>query len=396
MITRTIAAFLVTWLALFGATVAEAATKETVSFAYLQRENDPAYVQHRSYTGLVLRDRTPPLAGAKTAMRESRVIGRSIGVKFELRESMLGVDEDVIDALTALIGEGVRFFLLDLPLQDVTRAAGALADRDVILFNIRHGASELRGRDCSPVLFHTAASDAMLMDGLAQFLFKRNWTDVLVLEGEEEPDLVLSAAFQASARKFGLNVVEVRPFVLSNDPRVRDQTNVALLTGDADYDVVFLADTLGEFGRYVAYQTYHPRPIVGSEGLIAGAWHWTWERHGAPQLNQRFDHIAKRHMKDADYAAWAAVKSVVEAMVRTESHEPASLRDYLMSEAFILDTYKGAPGNFRPWNNQLRQAVLLHTHNAVVARAPFEEFLHQTNTLDTLGEDQPETECRLP
>jgi ABC transporter substrate binding protein (PQQ-dependent alcohol dehydrogenase system) len=393
MITKAVTAFLVAWLTLSGVTVAAAAMKETVAFAYLQRENDPAYAQHRAYTGLVLRDRMPPLDGAKTALRESRVIGRSIGIKFELREAMLGEGEDVVDALAALIGEGIRFFLLDLPLQDVARAAGALADRDVILFNIRHGAGELRGRDCSPVLFHTAASDAMLMDGLAQFLFKRNWTDVLVLEGEEGSDLVLSAAFQASARKFRLNVVEVRPFVLSNDPRVRDQNNVTLLTGDADYDVVFLADTLGEFGRYVAYQTYRPRPIVGSEGLIASAWHWTWERHGAPQLNQRFDRIADRRMTDADYAAWAAVKSVVEAMVRSESREAGTVRDYLTSEAFTLDTYKGAPGNFRSWNNQLRHAVLLHTHNAVIARAPLDEFLHQTNTMDTLGQDEPETGC---
>jgi len=100
-------------------------------------------------------------------------------------------------------------------------------------------------------------------------------------------------------------------------------------------------------------------------------------------------------MKDADYAAWAAVKSVVEAMVRTQSRDLETLRDFLTSDAFMLDTYKGAPGNFRPWNNQLRQAVLLHTHNAVVARAPLDEFLHQTNTLDTLGQDRPETKCQL-
>jgi hypothetical protein len=31
----------------------------------------------------------------------------------------------------------------------------------------------------------------------------------------------------------------------------------------------------------------------------------------------------------------------------------------------------------------------------VIARAPLEEFLHQTNILDTLGRDRPETTCRL-
>jgi len=371
------------------------AAKEVVTFAYLQRENDPAYERHRAYTGLVLRDRTPPLDGAKTALRDSRILGRSIGVKFELHEKMLGGTDDAVAAIEALAADGTRIFLLDLPLGDVTQAAAALAHEDLLLFNIRHGAGELRGTACSPVLFHTIASDVMRMDGLAQFLFKRNWTDVLILKGEQEADLVLSTAFQDSARKFRLNVVDVRSFVLSNDPRVRDETNIPLLTGDADYDVVFLADALGEFGRYVPYQTYDPRPVVGSEGLVPSAWHWTWERHGAPQLNQRFDRIAERRMTDTDYAAWAAVKSVVEAMVRTDSRDIAVLRAYLTSDDFTLDTYKGAPGNFRPWDNQLRQAVLLHTHNAVIARAPLEGFLHQTNTLDTLGRDRPESACRF-
>ena len=47
------------------------------------------------------------------------------------------------------------------------------------------------------------------------------------------------------------------------------------------------------------------------------------------------------------------------------------------------------------WNNQLRQAILLHTHNAVLARAPIEGFLHQKNNLDTLGSDESESGCRL-
>ncbi len=377
------------------ATAPAPAAKEVVTLAYLQRANDPAYEPHRAYTGLALRDLEPPLDGAKTALRESRVLGRTLGVKFELQELTLSEGDDPVAAIEALTAAGTGIFLLDLPLADVTQAAAALADRDVILFNIRHGTDSLRGEGCSPVLFHTVASDAMRMDGLAQFLLKKNWTEVLILEGEHAADRIMSAAFQDSARKFGLEVVDLRPFVLSNDPRVRDETNIPLLTGDADYDVVFLADTLGEFGRYVPFQTYDPRPVVGSEGLVASAWHWTWERHGAPQLNQRFDRIADRPMTDTDYAAWAAVRAVVEAMVRTQSREIPVLRAYLTDETFTFDTYKGAPGNFRPWDNQLRQAVLLHTHNAVIARAPLEVFLHQINTLDTLGRDRQETACRF-
>ena len=37
----------------------------------------------------------------------------------------------------------------------------------------------------------------------------------------------------------------------------------------------------------VPFASYLPRPVVGSEGLSAAAWDWTWERHGAPQEAQR-------------------------------------------------------------------------------------------------------------
>ncbi len=373
-----------------------AAEKTDFSFAYLQREGDPAYEGHRAYTGLVLRDRFPGLDGAKAAARESRLVGRALGLSFKLHEQVLAPGEDALAAVKGLIDQGTsRVFLLDLPLTEVRDLAGSLEGEDVLMFNIRHRDDSLRGAGCSPVLFHTLPSNAMLMDGLVQFLRKRNWLRVLVLEGEGDEDKALSAAFQASARKFQLRVLGVRPFVLSNDPRQRDRTNVRLMTSATDYDVIFLADTIGEFGRYVPFGTQLARPVVGTEGLRSSAWHWAWERHGAPQFNQRFDRVAKRRMSGQDWAAWAAVRAVVEAAVRTKATAIAELRSFLRSEQFALDTYKGAPGSFRPWDNQLRQPVLLHTHNAVIARAPVEGYLHQRNNLDTLGADLPESECKL-
>ena len=50
--------------------------------------------------------------------------------------------------------------------------------------------------------------------------------------------------------------------------------------------------------------------------------------------------------------------------------------------------------NFRPWDGQLRMPMMLATHNAVIAVAPLDGFLHQTNTLDTLGTDEPEHKCQ--
>ncbi len=49
----------------------------------------------------------------------------------------------------------------------------------------------------------------------------------------------------------------------------------------------------------------------------------------------------------------------------------------------------------RRWDQQLRQAVLLATPYGVAARAPIEGFLHRTNDLDTLGDDEQDSPCRL-
>jgi len=370
--------------------------KELFPIVYLQRAEDPFYERHRVYTGLKLRDRHRPLAGAKVAIRESRVLGRAMGLGFELTERSLSPGEDPAEAIEASArDQGAGVFLLDLPLDDVTALASKLSRQNLVLFNVRHGDDRLRGVACASNLFHTVPSNAMLMDGLAQFLFKKRWRDVLVLVGEDEADRILREAFLRSAKKFRLDIVDVRPFVLKKDPRARDQNNIALLTSGKDYDAVFLADSVGEFGRYVPFNTQRARPVVGSEGLTASAWHWTWERHGAPQLNQRFDKIAKRPMGSTDFAAWAAVKAIVEAVVRAKTTDVAMLRALLRSDDFKVDTYKGVPGSFRVWSNQLRQAVLLHTHNAVSARAPLDGFLHQRNNLDTLGMDERESRCKM-
>ncbi len=231
---------------------ATAGAKEVFGFAYLQLEGDPRYAERRAYTGLKLRDLKPPIDGARTALREVRVLGRSLGLRFELIEETLTPERDPVEAITALAEQSaVSVFLLDLPLAQVERAAQALDGRDLILFNIRHRDDALRGAGCAPVLFHTVPSHAMLMDGLAQYLSKKKWTRVLILEGESDADKTLSAAFQAAAGKFGLAITGIETLVLSNDPRRRDQTNIPLMTAAEDYQVIFLADTLGEVGRYV-------------------------------------------------------------------------------------------------------------------------------------------------
>ena len=235
---------------------APARAEPVLTVAYLLRADDPYYQPHRAYTGLRLLDRQPALDGARLAIRDSRIVGRAAGMSFELLERPLAAEEDA----AAVVGElrrtgAAQIFILDLPLTDMLAIADTATGEDVILFNPRHDDPDLRGKQCRPALFHTVPSLDMRMDALAQFARRRAWDRVLVLEGPLPGDRALSAAFQASAHKFGVKVVEVRPFVPGNDPRQREQSNVALLTGGAKYDLLFVADSEGEFARYVPYQT---------------------------------------------------------------------------------------------------------------------------------------------
>src|SRR3972149_5308348 len=111
-----------------------AAEDEAFDFAYVMRDGDPAYAQHRAYTGLSLRDRHRPLDGANLGVKDSKVIGRSLGVRFGLREETPAAAAPARARIEALAAEGVRGFLLDLPLADVIEAGRALAGPGLLLF----------------------------------------------------------------------------------------------------------------------------------------------------------------------------------------------------------------------------------------------------------------------
>lgn len=363
--------------------------QDAAVIAYIGVENDPFYEPQPVYTGLSLKDRARPLPGAELAVRSARVLARTLGVAFTL-ETQLVPPGSAAAAVARAEAEGALAVLLDLPEPELA----ALPKGGGLRFNIRLRQDRLRGAECHAGMLHTIPRDAMLADALAQHLRAKGWDRVLLLAGQSAEDKVRVAAAQRAISKFGLTLVDARGFVLTNDPRRRDLSIVALLTGVVRHDVIWLIDSDGEFGRYVPYDTFEARPVVGSEGLTPVAWHWTYERHGAPQLNQRFRRAADRDMEALDWAAWAAVRSVVESVQRTGSIEPATVADFLTSPRLSLDLYKGVSGSYRRWNGQLRQPVLLATHNAVIAVTPLEGFEHQRHTLDTLGVDESESACQ--
>lgn len=388
MIARLFALLLVIALAL------PAQAGETARVVYIGIEDDPYYEPQPTYTGLSLRDHARPIDGARVAIREAKALGRALGIAFELDELLLENGAAVSAAVRDARENGALGIILDLPAETMAELVAAEGASGGLLINIRHRDTRWRSRDCAPDLLHTIPSEDMLSDAIAQHLRFRGWNNVLLLRGGSSEDAMSSDAVRNSIKKFGLTLSDERPFVLSNDPRQRDLNNVALLTGNSRYDVIWLVDSEGEFGRYVPYATYSPRPVVGSEGLAARAWHWTLERYGAPQLNQRFRRNSGRDMMSEDWAAWIAVRAIVEGVQRVGSADPGAIRDFVLSDEFSLDLYKGVPGSFRQWDGQLRQPILLATHNAVISVAPLSGFEHQIDTLDTLGTDRAENACR--
>lgn len=368
-----------------------------ITIGFIDIEGDPRHEPIRGYERLILKTRDHPFAGAQVGIGEAKALARVLNTEFALeRITVKSADALAPAILQALETHRIQFFLVDAPAETFKPLAAAVRGRDVLLFNVTAPDDALRREVCAREIVHAFPSLAMSMDALAQYLVSRKWRDAFVLHGPLPADALKAKAFEASAKKFGARIVATRQFKVGTDPRERELNNPALLTaGSRDYDVLFVADEAFDFARQVPYQTVRARPVVGAIDLEPVAWHWTWERNGAPQVNSRFQKLTGgRRMGGEDWAAWIAVKMVVKAAQGSRSVDFKDQRDFILA-GNVFDGAKGLALSVRPWDHQVRQAIMLAAPYQVVASAPVEGFLHKSNVLDTLGDDQADTPCKL-
>jgi ABC transporter substrate binding protein (PQQ-dependent alcohol dehydrogenase system) len=371
---------------------------QTLRFGFLELAEDPRLDKDKAYARIQLRPQGQAFDGVQVAISEIAGSARATGLTVAA-ERYAGADAaELAKTIDAWVKDkDIHLFLLDAPGEVVREVAKVFKGRkDLLLINTTAPEDELRAAACQANLLHTMPSHAMLADAMMQTLVSRKWSGIFLLQGTLPDDRKFGAAFERSIKKYGARIVEKKDFILSNDPRIREANNVTLMTATrSDYDVVLVVDTDGEFARFVPYNVSRPRPVVGSAGLTAEAWHWAWERQGAPQLNSRFERMHNRRMTSFDWGAWVAVRALGQGILRTRSVDWEKVVEHIRSDELKLDTVKGATGTFRPWDGQLRQPLLAVTDNAEIERLPLRGFLHNTNDLDTLGIDRPETACRM-
>lgn len=340
--------------------------------------------------------------GARLAIVDNNGTGRFLGQEYVLSEIILERDGDAAAAFEELVENGAQWIVSGLPIEQLRQMlASPLARSGVTIFNARAADDVLRNEECRANLFHTVPSRAMQTDALAQFLTYKRWNRWALVIGNTEQDARHAEALRRSAQRFGGNIVGELQWPHTPLARRAEggfhaiQREVpVLLQNLPDHDVLLLVDETDYFGEYVPYQTWRPRPVGGTQGLVATAWHRAHESWGAVQLHRRFESHAERPMTPLDFAAWVAVRAVGEAATRSGS-APEEIVSYMLGEDFELGAYLGHPLTFRIWDRQLRQPMLVTGPRMVASVSPQEGFIHPRTPLDSLGHDEIESACEL-
>jgi ABC transporter substrate binding protein (PQQ-dependent alcohol dehydrogenase system) len=373
-------------------------------------DDQPAATVRVGYLGEAVR-RPPPLSlvapmvtddgvqGARLGIADDNTTGQFTHQHFVLDEAIVPEGGDVAGAARKLLAAGDRLLILDLAAPRLLQVADLAEARDALLFNVQATDDRLRGADCRPNLLHVVPSRAMLADALAEYLIWKQWPRWFLLVGKGSDDKLYADAVRRAARKFRARIVEDREYDAASTARRTDtgetliQRQMPTLTQGDDYDVLIVADESDLFGEYLPYRTWRPRPVAGTQGLIATAWSRTHEQWGATQLQHRFERAAHRWMTPRDYAAWLAARSIAEAATRSGKTDAADIGTFIRSPGFDVAGFKGQKLTFRSWDGQMRQPILLTGARSLVSVSPQEGFLHEHSELDTLGIDQPETAC---
>lgn len=334
------------------------------------------------------------LQGAKLAIKDSLQSAKFLNQSYHLEELISSDEAVLLKGFEDFVTKGGTYIILNVELA-LFEKLQTYPNNDKVLF-INAGLTEsfLRTNYCKQNLLHTIASDAMLYDGLMQFLVKRNYKKLFLIQGSHEKDKQIALTMRHSAKKFGLTIVKEKTWDNKSDIRRKAQDELPVFTQGGDYDILLIADNFGDFGEFVYFNSWLPRPVAGTQGLTPVTWHKVIEQWGAAQMQSRFEAFSSRWMESKDFAAWVGVRTIVNALMHTNSADMQTNLNYIYSDEFELAAYLGRKLSYRSFNGQIRMPIALVQPRALISTSPQVGFLHPITDLDTLGINEFEMKCK--
>ena len=336
-------------------------------------------------------------AGAVLATQDNQTTGQFMGHAFDTTTVSVTPD-NVAAAVSDLLAQGLEIIVVSARAPELLAVAEMAPD--ALILNAGASDTALRNDKCRANLLHVTPSDAMRADAVAQFAVWKKWTRWLLVRGSNPADILQAEEYKRAANKFGIQVVEEREVLDTGGSRRADSGHVmvqrqipVLVQNPKRHDGVIAAEASDVFAPYLPFHLWDPRPVLGAAGLRPVSFNPAMESWGGTQFQSRFEKLAGRYVTEADYDAWLALRAVGEAVVRTGTADPDSLRAFMLGDAFELAAFKGQPVTFRAWNGQMRQPILLYDGRINASVSPQDGFLHPISLLDTLGTDRPETTC---
>ncbi len=389
----------------FTVPVPQSPPLRAVPIGYLKEHRDLPLPSSR----LDIEPKDAGLAGAKMAIEENNAGGRFLGDYYSLDPAEVASPEEALEAAEKLLDSGHNYIVVDASAETLLKLADWGKDKDVLFFNVRAADVSLRQEDCRANVMHVVPDRFMLADALAQYLVTKQWTNWLLVHGSTEADLAYADAVKRAASRFGANIVDTREYKDLSGGR-RDDIGVippgrqaslgsAALAATPDYQIIVVADESQHFGPFMPYRGGgDARPVAGTTGLTATTWSPGHEKWGATQANNNFEKDFGRLMLPIDHQAYIAARTVGEAVSRNPDNKFAEVAAFIRGPELQLAPFKGIKQQYRPWDGQFRQPILIATDKVPVSVSPQKGFPHASHPeieVDTLGIDEPESRCKM-
>lgn len=334
------------------------------------------------------------IKGAEIAIIDSNKSAKFLNQNFNLETKISYDENELISTFEDFLKKENHYVILNVEDLLLEKLLKNPLSKNALLINASSQNTDLRKNYCQQNLIHTSASNAMLYDGLVQFLVKRNFKDIFLISGKNPKDLQIKEDIKRAVKKFGAKIVVEKDWENNSDIRRKANDEFPVFTQAKNYDVILLADYYGDFGEFVYFNTWLPRPVAGTQGLTPVLWHKVIEQWGAAQMQSRFEDFASRWMESRDYSNWLAIRTIITSIAKTNTADLKTNIDFIYSDDFNIGAYMGRKLSFRNYNGQIRVPISLVQPRALISTSPQVGFLHPTTDLDTLGIAPFEMKCK--